>query len=377
MSEPTIRAAPVARRLTSLDALRGFDMFWIVGADALGGAFRNLDGGPAAHVLGEQLEHSAWEGFTFYDLIFPLFIFMVGVAITFSLPRIVANEGRSAAVMRVLRRSLLMYVLGLVYYGGFITPPIGEFRLMGILQRLAVCYAATGLLFIFFRPRVLVGVCVALLLGYWALLEWVPVPGFGAGDLAEGRNLTNWMDREFLWGRKWNGDHDPEGLLSNLPAIASCLLGVFAGLWLNGENRSDRDRVVWLAGAGVALIVAGHLWSIQFPVIKKLWTSSYVLLAGGWSALLLAIFHQVIDVWKHGRWAQPFVWIGTNALTIYLVCRLVDFGDLSARLAGGVVSIQLDRFMAGLGGLLQALIGIALSVAVCRFLYQKKVFLRL
>jgi predicted acyltransferase len=369
-------AGPASQRLMSLDALRGFDMFWIVGADALGEALANFKGGPITELAAKQLDHAKWEGFHFYDLIFPLFVFMIGVAITFSLGRLVATEGRAAALKRVVRRAVPLYVLGLFYYGG-LNGHIDHIRLLGVLQRLALCYLFAGILFIYLRPRGLVAVCLALLVGYWALLTFVPVPEFGAGDFAERHNLTNWLDRMYLPWRKWDGDHDPEGLLSTLPAIASCLLGVFAGLLLRDPARSERQKVAWLAGAGAALVALGYAWGLEFPVIKKIWTSSFVLVAGGFSALLLAAFYLVIDVWRLRMWAMPLVWIGANALTIYIISNVVDFGKLSARFAGGDVAKWLNSQWQGLGGLVLALVSIALSMGICRFLYRRQIFLRL
>jgi predicted acyltransferase len=369
------RAVPEPR-LVSLDALRGFDMLWIVGADALGQALRNLQGGPIARFAGEQLDHEPWAGLRFYDLIFPLFVFIMGVAITYSLGRLVATEGRSGAIRRIFHRALLMYVLGLFYYGGLSTPLVG-IRLLGVLQRLAICYFAAGLLFVYLKPQGLVAVCVALLAGYWALLTFVPVPGVGAGGFAEGRNLTNWIDQHYLPLRKWDGDHDPEGLLSTLPAIASCLLGVFAGLVLRDTRWSERRKAALLAAGGAVLLAAGLLWGLQFPIIKKLWTSSFVLATGGLGALLLAGFYLVIDVWKVRTWAVPLTWIGANALTIYLLSNVVDFMALSQRFAGGDVAAWLDARWTGLGDLLLALTSVVLCLAICRFLYQRKIFLRL
>ena len=368
-------AAP-PRRLLSLDALRGFDMLWIAGADAFGEALRHLRGGATGRFLAYQLGHSPWEGFRFYDLIFPLFVFMMGVAITFSLGRLVEKEGRAGAMKRVFRRSLLMYVLGLFYYGG-LSGSLDNIRFLGVLQRLALCYFFGSLLFMALKPRGLALAFAALLVGYWALLSFVPVPGFGPGHFAEGQNLANWIDKMYLPGRRWNGDHDPEGILSTLPAIASCLLGIFAGLLLRDPARTERVKAGMLLAGGAALAAAGFLWGLEFPVIKKIWTSSFVLVAGGYSAALLGAFYLVIDVWKFQRWATPFVWIGTNALTIYIISNVVDFGSLSERLAGGVVAAALNSLWPGLGGLILAILGAGFSLAVAAFLYRRKIFIRL
>jgi predicted acyltransferase len=249
---------------------------------------------------------------------------------------------------------------------------------MGVLQRLALCYLFAGLLFTYLRPRALAMVCVGLLVGYWALLRFVPVPEFGAGDFAEGHNLTNWFDKEFLPLWKWEDKPwDPEGVLSTIPAVAGCLLGVFAGMLLRDSTRSDWRKVGWLAGGGALLVAASCLWGLEFPIIKKIWTSSFVLLTGGLSALLLAVFYLVIDVWRVRAWAMPFVWMGTNALTIYLISNIVDFGKLSARFVGGDVGAWLEARHKGLAELVLALTSIVLCMAICRFLYRRQIFLRL
>lgn len=375
MEAPPAPPAPPPR-LAALDVLRGFAMFWIVGGDAFGGAFAKFDGGPIGAFLAREFEHSAWAGFTFYDLIFPLFVFVLGAAIPFSLPRMIAERGRGAALGRVARRAVLLLLLGWFYYGG-LSGPVAQIRLLGVLQRLALCYLFASGLFVFWRPRALVAACAALLVGYWALLTFVPVPGFGAGDLAEGRNLANWFDAQWLPGRKHDGDHDVEGILSTLPAIASCLLGVLAGVRLRDVTRPAPRKAIEFAAAGALLLAAGWAWHGEFPVIKKLWTSSFVLVAGGWSALLLAALLYVIDVRRWRTWAGPFEWVGANALAIYLICNLVDFRKVSARLAGGDVAAWLDARWTGLGGLVLAFLGAGLCVVLCRFLYVRKIFLRL
>ncbi len=370
-------AVPAAEGVMSVDALRGFDMMWIVGADALGHALHGFGGGGFLTSVALQLDHAPWAGFRFYDLIFPLFVFLIGVSIPFSLGRLVEGGGRGAAMQRIIRRTLLLYLLGLFYYWGM-AKGFDQIRWLGVLQRLALCYGFAGLMYVYLRPRGLAGAGVALLAGYWALLTFVPVPGVGPGDYSEGRNLTNWFDKQFLPGFKWDGDHDPEGILSTLPAVASCLLGVFAGNLLKDGTVAPGDKVRRLLIAGVVLLAAGYLWGMRFPIIKKLWTSSFVLVAGGWSALLLAAFYWAIDLRGWRAWAVPFTWIGTNALTIYIVSRLVDFNEVSSRLVGGEIASWLDAHIAPhSSGLVLALTGLALSFLLCRFLYRRQVFLRL
>jgi predicted acyltransferase len=359
----------------SLDALRGFTMFWIVGADYLAAAFRGLDGGAVSRFLGYQLGHADWAGFTFYDLIFPLFLFMVGAAVPLSLDRIVEKEGRAGALRRIVKRGVLLYVLGVLYYGG-LAHGWDQVRWVGVLQRLAVAYVAVSLLHLYCRPRTIAVVTGALLLGYWVLLTFVPVPGGVAGDYTRGHNLANWVDAHWLPGKVWYGDYDPEGLLSTLTAVASGLFGLFAGRWLK-DPVEPGAKVRQLILAGSLCLVLGYAWGFQFPLIKRIWTSSYALVGGGWSLLLLAVFYQLIDRRGVARWATPFVWIGSNALLIYLVSHLVDFRVVSAFFVGGPVAAALDGLWTGLAGLVLALTSIALCTALCGWLFARKIFVRL
>jgi predicted acyltransferase len=371
------------RRVVSVDALRGFDMFWILGGDSLAQAFKEMSKGQetslpgrAGTFLGDQLEHVDWEGFVFYDLIFPLFVFIVGVSLVFSLTGLVEREGKAAAHKRVLRRFGVLFVLALIYSGG-VSDLWPEIRLLGVLNRIALCYLFASLLFLNFRLRALIVACVSLLVGYWALMTFVPVPEIGAGSFAKGANLANWVDAQYLPGKRYDGTWDPEGLLSTLPAIGTCLLGVFAGMLLKNERVAPQKKSAWLFGAGVVLVAVGWLWGIQFPVIKKIWTSSYVLVAGGYSAMLLGMFHQVIDVWGKQRWATPFIWIGANAITLYFADSIIGFEKLAQRLVGGDVAAFFNRIITpGTGHLMAAAMGLLLAVALARFLYRRKIFLR-
>lgn len=360
-------------RLMSLDALRGFDMFWIVGADAIFQGLRKVSDHSAFQLITNQLEHVTWAGFHFEDLIFPMFVFIVGVSLVFSLGRTIEQNGKAGAASRIVRRALLLYLIGIFYYGGFSTP-FHEIRLLGVLQRIALAYMFAGLIYCFTGLRGCLLACVALLLGYWALLTFVPVPGIGAAHFEPGQNLTNWVDKQYLPLRKWDGDYDPEGMLSTLPAIASCLMGVFAGTLLKRRNLEDRRKVLYLVVAGVVCVLLGWLWNLQFPVIKKIWTSSFVLVAAGYSSMLLAAFYLVVDVWKYQKWALPFVWIGMNPITIYLIHNVVDIDHIAQRFVGG----DLNKFYLGrFGDLAVALVSITITLSIARFLYQRKIFLRL
>jgi predicted acyltransferase len=364
---------PAGERVVSIDALRGFDMFWILGAGSLVHGLRSVSDGGFVSFLADQLEHVAWEGCRFYDIIFPLFVFLMGASTVFSLRKIVNRDGIAAAYRRVIWRAVVLYCLGLLYYGGLSRDGGPEtFRYVGVLQRIAICYLAGGILFLNLRFRGLLLACAGLLIGYWALLTFVPVPGHGVGNFAEGKNLANYFDQQYLLGYKWRGDWDPEGLLSNLTAIATGLLGVFAGLLLYRSDLTKRQKVVYLAAAGCGCLLVGWLWGQQFPIIKRIWTSSYVLWTGGWSYLLLALFYLVIDVWNLRRWAQPFIWIGMNPITIYMLANLVGFSSLVRR----VVHQQYFDAIQPWGDLLLALLSLLLAIGICYVLYRKRIFIR-
>ncbi len=396
---------PASQRLLSLDALRGFDMLWILGADESLYALQKMHDSGFTGLVATQFEHADWVGFRFYDLIFPLFVFMVGISIVFSLEKHLQAGGPREAYGRIFRRFGVMFLLALIYSGG-VTHRWPDIRLMGVLNRIALCYLAASLIFLHVRWRGLVGIIIGLLVGYWALMTFVPFPDVrprtATGELVspvltatntaqlnwsstyqlrgvydKGVNLANYLDQKYLPGRKWDGTWDPEGLLSTLPAVATCLLGVLAGLLIRRPGLTDQRKVFWLAGAGVACLAAGWLWGLQFPVIKKIWTSSYVLVAGGCSALLLAAFYQVIEIWQLRRWTTPFVWIGANAITLYLANNLVNPTGLAERLAGGDVKHALNAALGqGAGDLVIALVALGLMLVLGRFLYQRRIFLR-
>ncbi len=385
----------------SLDALRGFDMFWIVGGEELIHAL--YKGWPNAFtgLLDEQLNHKAWAGVAFYDLIFPLFVFIVGASIVFSLTKTVQQYGKGQAIKRILIRTLVMYLLGLFLYGG-LSKGADQIRWLGVLQRIAICYGVTGLIFCAFKLRGMIVICASLLVGYWALTSFVPVRDFNIetkhlqglnlqprspetrqqffattkwvrGRFDDGLNLTQHLDFKYLPGYKWDGAYDPEGLLSTFPAIGTCLLGIFAGLLLRNGNISPRRKVIWLLAAGVASVLLGFLWGIQFPVIKKIWTSSYVLVAGGYACLFLAAFYEIVEIRGWRSWCIPFVWIGMNPITIYVAAHFIHFSEISELFAGGPVKAGLGPW----GEMGIAVASVTLMLLFVRFLYQRKIFLRL
>lgn len=404
-------AAPAeGGRLMSLDALRGFDMFWIVGAGSLVHALSNMGKNPVTDFLSTQLEHVQWAGFHFYDLIFPMFVFITGVSMMFSMDKALAKHGWHGAIMRLGRRCALLVLLGIFYYGGLSNKWPG-IRLTGVLQTFGVACFLGGSIYILWprNPRAMVTAFLAFMIGYWALMTFVPFPdlrlnkesvsklaaqvgstdpavlarsvtGRTHGVFEEGYNLANYTDFRYLPGKKNYGDGnwEAQGLLQMVMATSSCLLGILAGLWLRRQDTGDARKVMVLFVGGVGSVALGFLLGMHFPVVKKLWSPSFVLVAGGYSAMLLALFYYVVEMRRKQRWCMPFVWIGVNPITIYLAHNIVSFPALSARLAGGDLQRCLDLHVAkGVGGLLVALVEVALTFLLVRFLYVRKVFIRL
>ena len=317
-------------RLISLDVFRGATIAAMILVN---------DPGSWSHIY-PPLEHAEWNGWTPTDLIFPFFLFIVGVSMTLSFAsRIARGLTRRALIVHVVRRSVLIFVIGL-FLNGFPDFDFSSIRIMGVLQRIALCYLVAGLLYLFTfqrepvpqhpagvraNIRVTAAVAIALLIGYWALMTFVPVPGYGAGHLGKDDNLGAYVDRTLMGGHLWSESvtWDPEGLLSTLPAIASLLIGILAGEWLRSDRRAQR-KALGLAAAGLALMIAGLLIHPYFPINKNLWTSSFVLFTGGFAMLALAVCYWIIDVRAWRAWTAPFLVFGMNAILAYALAALVS-----------------------------------------------------
>lgn len=363
--------SPAPARLVSIDALRGFDMFWITGGEEVIHSLHRMIHHPVMDALDRQFHHVPWEGFRFYDLIFPLFIFIVGVVLPFSLTRrLESGAGRAGLYRHIFRRFLLLFLLGLVY-NGLLDFRFHDLRIAGVLQRIAVCYLFAALVVMNTGVRGQVAVAGGILVLYWAILRLLPVPGFGAGVLTPQGNLGAYIDQSFLprpYCCYTFGDN--EGIVSTLPAIATALLGVLAGHWLR-TRQAPRRKFMGLALAGIASLLVGLAWGHWFPVIKNLWTSSYVLVAGGCSLLLLALFYWIIDLRGFKRWAFFFVVIGVNPITIYLARRLFDFNDIAAVFVHGFIN-----YLGPFKPVAWDLSALAVGWLFLWFLYRQKIFLR-
>lgn len=323
-------APPASERLVSLDIFRGI---------TIAGMLLVNDPGTWSAIY-PPLEHSEWNGWTPTDLVFPFFLFIVGVAMTFSFGKMLAKgAGRGELLRKSAKRAAILFGLGLLQHSfPWVGYDLGELRIPGVLQRIAVSFLVATPLVLWVGRRARAAITAAILLGYWAIMSWVPVPGVGAGVWEPGQDIGAYIDRAIfttnhLWSqsRSW----DPEGLLSTLPAVATVLLGVFAGEWL--RSRRDVKEKVWgLLLAGVALVAAGQLWNLDFPINKKLWTSSFVLFTAGMALLGLALCYWVADVKRYRRWGFPFIILGMNAIATYWLAEItaalismIQVGDAS------------------------------------------------
>ena len=361
-------------RLLSLDALRGFDMFWIMSGEQIAHSLAKTTHWPPLVWLSDQLHHTVWNGFAFYDMIFPLFLFIAGVSLPYSMPLPVTDKKRRYKTM--LRRTLILIVLGLVVNGILKWNGYLHIRFASVLARIGIAWFLAALIYMNFSLRGQILWFAGLLLGYWALMMLVPVPGYGAGVLTMQGSLESYIDRLLLPGRLHDTVHDPEGILSTLPAIGTALLGIFTGRLLRLEHKDwpmiKKGATLFLAG--IVLLLAGTLWGLAFPINKRLWTSSFVLYAGGWSLLLLSVFYLIIDVADLKRWAFPFVVIGVNSIAIYLASEgLIDFAHTADYLFGGLIRQTPAAWQ---------IVWTAISVTLVQwlalfFLYRKKIFFKI
>jgi predicted acyltransferase len=338
------------------------------------------------------IRHAQWNGLTAADLIFPSFVFLMGVSIVFSFSqRLKRGETRGQIALHAVKRSLILFALG-VFLNGVPTFPLATWRIEGVVQRIAICYLVAGLLFLWSDIRGMVIAAVVCLLGYWALMRLVPVPGLGLPGrdipvLAPDRNLTDWIDRALFSGRLYNTTRDPEGVLSTIPAIATGLAGVLTGLLLRSE-RTARAKVAGMLGMGAAGLALGAVWNHWFPINKNVWTSSFVVVAAGFTLLFLALLYWVIEIrGRRGWWTMPFLVFGMNAIVGYCFDELLwapQFYIHAKAADGSTVTLQqylngqLLRFASPANASLLFAIGSVLFCWVLMWLlYRRRIFVKI
>jgi predicted acyltransferase len=332
--------------------------------------------------------HAEWHGWTFTDTIFPFFLFIVGVSMVFSFARRRAEgAARRDLLLHSARRGAIIFGLGLALnLLSYFVFHRAHLRIPGVLQRIGVVFFLAAALYLALGKKGLAVAVVLLLVGYWALMTFVPVPGFGAGRLDLEGNLAAYVDRLVLGAHTWKPGWDPEGPLSTIPAVATTLLGALAGEWLQTGSSMGR-KITGLAAGGLAAFAAGLLWGLVFPINKNLWTSSYSLAMSGLAAMVLALFLLVVDVRGWRRWAEPFVWLGRNPIAAFVASTLVTILMLGVKLSGPegkprslyatIYRTAFDRFAdPRLGSLLFALTCLAAWVAIFGLFYRKRVFVK-
>lgn len=360
-------------RLYSLDALRGFDMFWIIGAEGIFHALSKVTNAPFWNAISTELDHPAWHGFHFYDLIFPLFLFISGVTTPYSVGReLEKGKTRSQMLRRVVKRGLILVLLGVIYNNGLVLKPLSELRIASVLGRIGLAYMFANIIYIYTRDRAQVIWFWALLIGYWLLLKFTAAPGHPRGDLSIEGNFASYIDTFIVPGKLYLTIHDPEGLMSTIPAIGTGLLGVLTGTFLKKHPFTPAKKALWLFVAGLVLWILAHIWALDFPINKNLWSSSFTLNVGGYSLMLLSIFYYIIDVKGFKKWAFFFKVIGMNSILIYM--------------SGGFINwtYSNNAFFGWLGQLAGEPYGIVVMAATLvltkwlflYFMYRQKLFLR-
>ncbi len=364
------------QRLRSLDALRGFDMFWIAGGGGLFIALANLTEWPILVWWKTQLTHVAWHGFHFEDMIFPLFLFIAGISFPFSMAkRYSGPESRGALYRHIVQRGLVLVLLGIIAGNG-IRFNFSELRYGSVLGHIGLAWMFAAFIFMNCRSRTCLIWFGGILIGYWLLLRSSLAPDLGSTDpySMEGC-IVGYVDRLVMPGKLYKGIHDPEGILSTIPAIATALLGMLTGHFVMRQQNAEAkptDTVMQMVLAAIGLLAAGWLWNFVFPINKNLWTSSFVCTVGGLSLLLFALFYMIIDVCKFEKWSRFFAVIGMNSITIYLAPKIIDFNKAAQFFFGSLIGL----FPAEWSGVLNAAAYLSIAWAFLYFLYRNKIFLK-
>lgn len=369
-------------RLYSLDALRGFDMFWIMGGEEIFHGMAAVFHGKSAfwNALSLQFTHPLWNGFHCYDLIFPLFLFMAGVSTPFSVGReLEKGKSRPELVWRVVKRAFILVLLGYIVNNGLKIQPISDIRFPSVLARIGLAYMFANIIYLYAKEWMQIAWFWFFIVGYYLLLKFTSAPGFPHGDLTPMGNFASYIDRTILPGKLYVpypgthiNMHDPEGLMSTIPAISTGILGILTGTFLKKKKFTPTQKAVRMALAGVVFLILAQIWNLDFPINKNLWSSSFVLNVGGISLLLMSLFYYVIDVLGYKKWAFFFKVIGMNSILIYMSGHFIDWEYTNThffvwlgQIIGNPVNI-----------VIMALTYIMVKWLFLYYLYQKKTFLR-
>ena len=366
----------IRKRLVSLDVFRGIAIAFMI-------LIGNL-GGDANYMI---LQHAEWNGLTLADIFFPFFLFIVGVAIPYSLStRLEQGQSKKKLLPRIIRRAIVLFALG-VFINGFPYFNLSTLRIMGVLQRIAICYLAASTAFLTLKKRKLILTTAFILLLYWALMTIMPVPGYGPGALDKNGNLAAYVDKLLLPGHLYlGGTWDPEGLLSTLPAIATTMLGVITAIFLRSD-RSSKEKSTRLLLFGVLMIFIGGTWNFSFPINKNLWTSSFVALTGGMALIVFSLCYYTVDFKRYSWWTKPFIILGLNAITAYVLTEIMNLTLIYTNTTlydGTTISIKgliYQRYFASWAGplngsLLYGLAYLLLWMGIMTILYKRRIFIK-
>ncbi len=374
-------------RLISLDVLRGFVMFWIMSGEHIIHALAKAAPIPVFVWMSSQMHHTDWDGITFYDMIFPVFLFVAGVSMPYSFDKKIKLAGVTEAselpskekkkiYLSMLKRTCILVFLGFVVNGLLRFDGYEQTRFASVLGRIGIAWFFAGLIYLNFDLKKQIIWFAAILIGYYLAMKLIPVPGFGAGNLTAEGSLEGYIDRLFLPGRLHSKVYDPEGIFSTIPAVSTALLGVFLGTFLKSEHAyyTIKNKIVIMTGSAIVLIIIGLLWDFDFPINKHLWTSSFVCFVGGFSILFFLFFYILIDVLGFKKWAFPLLLIGSNSILIYMASEgMVNFKHTADYVFGGLIKF---------GSLVWQPVFATMSVTFVQlillyFLYKKKWFLKI
>jgi predicted acyltransferase len=355
-------------------------MFWIMGAEEIFHTMAHATNAPFWNGLALQFTHPDWNGFHVYDLIFPLFLFMAGVSTPFSVGReLEKGKSRNQLLMRVIKRTIILILLGFLVNNGLQLRPIAEFRFPSVLGRIGIAYMFANIIYLYAKEWAQVFWFFFFIVGYYLLLKFTSAPGFHPGDLTPEGNFASYVDRTILPGRLYvpfpDGRlnmHDPEGLFSTIPAISTGLLGILAGLTLKNKTLSQNAKTLRLAIAGVIFLIVAQIWNFDFPINKNLWSSSFVMHVGGLSLLLMALFYYVIDVLGYQKWAFFFKVIGMNSILIYISGHFIKWNYTNEGFFKWLGQLAGEPY----GAVLMAITFVLVKWVFLYYLYQKKTFLR-
>lgn len=362
------------QRLQSIDALRGFDMLFIMGFSGLVVALCSLFPNGSECWLAQTMKHVEWHGFAHHDTIFPLFLFLAGLSFPFSYAKQCSlGATRRQIYLKIVRRAAVLILLGLIY-NGLLKFNFENLRVCSVLGRIGIAWAIAAVLYINFSRTTRIAISGVILVAYWLIVGYIPSPDVeGADPFSMQGSIVGYIDRLITPGRLYKDNiFDPEGLFSTIPAIVTAMFGIFTGEYVRSEKHSGNRKVLSMLVAAVVMLALGLLWSLVFPINKSLWTSSFVLVVGAYSLAMFALFYYLIDVRGWSRWSLPLQVIGMNSITIYMAQKIISFNHTNKFLLGGIANALSEEW-----GTLLLKVG---YVAVCWLflyvLYRKKIFLK-